>query len=243
MKHEEAARPLGRAVVAVVATVDVVMWWIAVRTGFYLPGLGMDFATYRDAANRWLSGGPFFHPYQFAAYDTFAASPQPILYPPTTIPLFAAFTVLPSILWWAIPIGVTAWQLRSIRGWRLVTALLLLAWPNTLIAIWTGNPVMWIVMVASLGLGPLVLLKPTLAPFALVGFQRRRWWVALAGLALATLPFVGMLPDYLRVLTNQRGGDLLYSLWQVPAMLIPLVAWEWALPARSRSVVGVARAG
>ena len=223
--------------IAAVATVDGVMWVLGLQTGFYVPGLGIDLATYRDATARWLAGGSWFQPYQSAPYDIFTAQPQPILYPPTTIPLFAAFTVLPAILWWAIPIAVTLACLAAHHPRReaWVVIGLLMAWPSSLIALQTGNPAMWVVMSLALathrpGFGPWVLLKPTLAPFALAGVRSRWWWTGLGLLALASLPFLPLWLAYVGVLLNQRGADLAYSLWQVPLMFVPLVARVPAAP-------------
>ena len=265
------ARRLSPWIIAAVilGTVDVVAWYLALRTGFYVPGLGLDLETYRAAAQSFLDGAGFYQPWQFAPYGM---ASQPIMYPPATIPLFAAFTVLPSVLWWAIPLGVLAarfaptgllarsrriaphplrWGPRVAtttgddRGYttgrpesgqlrraaqsspRILLVLACLAWPQTAMLVWAGNPAMWIAMFAALGWGPLVLLKPTLAPFALVGFGSRKWWIGAAILATMSLPFVGMLPDYVTVLLNARDGQgWFYHLGNVPLMLVGLVAQQ-----------------
>jgi ABC-type transport system involved in cytochrome c biogenesis permease component len=104
------------------------------------------------------------------------------------------------------------------------------AWPTTLLKTWTGNPVIW--CVAALALATLwrwpavfVLLKPSLAPFALFGANRRSWWVALAVLVAVSVPFGSLWTDWVASVLNSRGGGVLYSALEVPMLLIPLVAW------------------
>lgn len=195
---------------------------------------GVDFALYREVASRWLAGGPYFEPYQLAGpYEIRAGD---VLYPPIGLWLFVPFAVLPAaaawFLWWAIPIGVTAWAVVRHRPqpefWPLIA--LCIAWPTTPLKSWTGNPVIW--CVAALALGTVyrwpsvfVLLKPSLAPFALFGANRRSWWIALAVLVAMSIPFWGLWADWVASLSNSRGGGLLYSTLEVPMLLIPFVAW------------------
>ncbi len=108
---------------------------------------------------------------------------------------------------------------------------LCLWFPNTGIELLTGNPVIW--SLAALSLGTLyawpsvfVLLKPTLGPLALFGSNRRSWWVALGAFAAVSLLFLPMWPDYVRVILNARHpSGPLYSLGEVPMLLIPVAAW------------------
>jgi hypothetical protein len=196
--------------------------------------IGVDFVLYRDVAARWLAGGPYFEPYQLAGpYDIQAGD---VLYPPVGLVLFVPFAVLPAVLawplWWAIPIGATAWAIRRLRPrpevWPLMA--LCIAWPTTLLKTWTGNPVIW--CVAALALGTIwywpavfVLLKPSLAPFALFGANRRSWWLALGGFVLLCLPFGSLWVDWVTSVVNAQGGGLLYSTLEIPMLLLPLVAW------------------
>lgn len=195
---------------------------------------GVDFALYRDVASRWLGGGPYFEPYQLAGpYEIRAGD---VLYPPVGLWLFVPFAVLPAaaawILWWAIPIGATAWAVVRHRPrpefWPLIA--LCIAWPTTPLKTWTGNPVIWCVAAFALGTvyrwpSVFVLLKPSLAPFALFGANRRSWWIALAVLVAMSIPFWGLWADWVASLSNSRGGGLLYSTLEVPMLLIPFVAW------------------
>jgi hypothetical protein len=195
---------------------------------------GVDFQLYRDVAARWLAGGAYFEPYQLAGpYEIRAGD---VLYPPFGLLLFVPFAVLPAFLawplWFAVPLGATAWAVRRLRPrpevWPLIA--LCAAWPTTLLKTWTGNPVIW--SMAAMALGTIyawpsvfVLLKPSLAPFALFGANRRSWWIALAVLVAVSVPFWSLWSDWLTSVANSRGGGILYSTLEVPMLLLPLVAW------------------
>jgi hypothetical protein len=176
-------------------------------------------------------------------------SPGDVLYPPVALWLFVPFALLPEpvawVFWWAVPLFAVVGALERLRprpgSWPLIA--FCVAWPTTLLKTWTGNPVIW--SVAALALGTLwawpsvfVVLKTSLAPFALFGAWRRSWWVAAAVFVAACLPFGSLWADWITSLVNSRGGGLLYSALEVPMLLLPLVAWGWrtrngvALPAR-----------
>jgi hypothetical protein len=196
--------------------------------------VGVDFVLYRDVAARWLAGGPYFEPYQLAGpYDIRAGD---VLYPPFGLWLFAPFALMPAPiawgLWWVLPLGATAWAIRRLRPrpevWPLIA--LCVAWPTTLLKTWTGNPVIWsmaAMAAATIYAWPAVfaLLKPSLAPFALFGANRRSWWIALAVLVAISVPFGGLWVDWVTSLTNSRSGGLLYSTLEIPMLLLPLIAW------------------
>jgi hypothetical protein len=201
---------------------------------------GIDYRTYIDAARRWLSGGPFYEPYQLAG--PYQIVSREILYPPIILPLLVPFTVLPAVLWWAIPLGVTSWLIADVRpslwGWAAICALLILPLPFTsdfpwaLGAVVSGNPVMWIVAALAAGTrwgwpSVLVILKPSLFPFALLGCRTRRWWIAAGALAAISAVLLPMWVQYVAVLLNTRGPSATwyYSIGEVPLMLTPLVAW------------------
>jgi len=78
---------------------------------------------------------------------------------------------------------------------------------------------------ASRFAAPFVLLKPSLAPFALFGIRRRSWWLGAAVLAVLCLPFGAMWLDWLTTLRNSQGGGLLYSSLEAFLLLLPLAAW------------------
>ncbi len=215
----------------------LLLWvlWLAVSF-LTVPNVGPsassgDHATYMDATRRWLAGGSFFQPYQLTG--PYKVEMFEILYPPTILPLLASFSFLPDVMWWIVPmsvlIGVCSYWHPTLLGWTLILACL--ASPYTFVVFAFGNPGMWIA--AFLGLGTvygwpaiLVLLKPTLAPFALLGIRGKSWWVALGVLAVVSLLFVPIWAEYFTAIANARGPLVspLYSLPSVPLMLIPLVA-------------------
>jgi hypothetical protein len=200
--------------------------------------LGVDFDLYRDVTARWLSGGPFFEPYQVAGpYEIRAGD---VLYPPVALWLFVPFATaapwpaIPAFAFWAIPLGITAAVVVALRPRPLVWPLIALcvANPTTILKIWTGNPVMWSMAAMALAVvgssrfaAPFALLKPSLAPFALFGIRRRSWWLGAAVLVALSLPFGALWADWVATVLNSRGGGVLYSALEIPLLLLPLVAW------------------
>lgn len=198
--------------------------------------LGMDQRYYADVGARWLADGTFYLPHQLSGpyHVTLLTAPGTgdTLYPPNALLLFVPFAVLPAVLWWAIPIAVTGYALYRLRpeSWAWVVMLVLLAWPRAIGAYLFGNTDIW--MVAAIAAGAVwgwpalaVTLKPTLAPFALLGVRRRSWWLCAAlgvGFVALTWP---LWMDYLTAMRNVRGLGLEYSLGSLPLMLIPVVAW------------------
>ena len=212
--------------------VFVMRWRVFDAAGF----LGLDYRTHLVFAERFLDTGSMYLPYQLAGpYD-----PQPLphvpavmpsMYPPHAIYLFAPFLVLPAILWWVIPVGLTAYVVATFRPapwtWPVIAALVAL--PHIVAALIVGNTTMWLVAFVAAGLrwhwpAVLVTLKPSLAPFALIGLRHRSWWVAALALAIVSLPMLPSWFDYLAAVRN-GGASPLYSIGSVPAMLIPVVAW------------------
>jgi len=201
---------------------------------------GVDYQLYRDATTRWLAGGGFYEAYQLAGpYDISAGD---ILYPPVALWLFVPFSVslgplvaaAQALAWWAIPLGIVAAAVVVLRPRPLVWPLLALCAsnPTTLLKVWTGNPVIWSVAALALAVvgssrtaAPFVLLKPSLAPFALFGINRRSWWLGAVVLVLVSIPFWAMWAEWLTTVVNSRSGGLLYSSLEIPMLLVPLVAW------------------
>lgn len=196
--------------------------------------IACDYVALRDATARWLAGGGFYQPLQLAGpYATLAAPGDPamIMYPPLALWLFVPFVILPALLWWVVPLGLGAyglWRMRPARWtWPVMAALAL--WPRVPEAVQNGNPVMWSFAFGCLALsaastGPLVVFNPSLAPFALLGVWRRRWWLVAGLVVLASIPFWAMWRDYLDVARNaQMAGPFLFH--DYPFMLIPVVAW------------------
>jgi len=207
---------------------------------------GVDFQLYRDVTTRWLGGGSFYEAYQLAGpYEIRAGD---VLYPPVALWLFVPFAVasaagaagaapwsiVAAVAWWVLPLGVVAAAVASLRPRPLVWPLiaLCLANPTTLLKIWTGNPVIWSMAAMALAVvgvsraaAPFVMLKPSLAPFALFGVRRRSWWLGLAALVVLSLPFGALWADWVASVVNSRGGGLLYSSLEAPLLALPLVAW------------------
>jgi hypothetical protein len=196
------------------------------------PGtVGIDLVIYQDAARSWIAGDGFYHARQLAGpYHTV---PGDVLYPPTLLWLMLPFTVLPDILWWAIPVAISGWAVWRLRPsrWLWLGMLVLLATPPVPWTIVRGNPVIWVVALTLLGVaygwgGAFVFLKPSLLPFAFLGVTGRRWWLVVGLLALLTLPLLPLLIQYPQVVLDSRDrGGWLYSIADVPLLAIPALAW------------------
>jgi hypothetical protein len=195
---------------------------------------GFDFATYRDAAVSWVNGDGFYHARQLAGPYLITDLPRAdILYPPIILPLLVPFVALPPQLWWAIPMALTIWAFVRMRPapWTWPVLLVLWVWPASWMGYILGNPGMWVLAAEAWGLlygwpAVFVLLKPTLAPFALVGSGHRSWWIALAVFVVACSLFGAMWIDWWRAaVVNPTNGGLAYGLAYVPTMLLPIVAW------------------
>ena len=191
--------------------------------------LAIDYTLYMEATRRWLAGGPFYEPYQLAG--PYAIQMGDVLYPPNSLYLLVPFTVLPALLWWGVPLGITAWAVWRMRpspvAWPFIA--LCLFWPPFVARMVAGNPVMWVMAAVALGClvkwpSVFVLLKPSLFPFALIGSRDRRWWLTLAVWGILAIPFGMMWRDWLVAVSNSNGGGLLYSLQDVPILLLPIVA-------------------
>lgn len=226
-----------RGVALLVAAGLVILWachelYLAAMTGT----AGGDFGLYQGAARRWLAGDGFYSAYQLAGpYDTLAQGAQsPILYPPVALLLFVPSLLLPALLWWAIPLGLTTMIVLAYRpaplAWLGIG--ILFAFRPTLDTIYCGNPGMWVPLAVALslryrGVGAFVFLKPSLFPFALIGLRDRRWWIVAGLLALVSLLLLPMDLEWLRAMLNAQGNrsGLVYSLREVPMDCLPLMAW------------------
>jgi hypothetical protein len=207
---------------------------------------GQDFLIYSRAAERWLDGGGFYQPYQVAGPYVIpeGARADAVLYPPPMLILLVPFTILPSALWWVLPAVVSTAALAWLRPRHLALLgiLALCAWPTSVGLVWTGNPVIWFAAAGLLGAAwgwpsVLIVLKPTLAPFALLGATNRSWWLALAGLGAVMLAFWPLWGGWLAAVENAQGprANVLYSIGDVPLMLLPVCAYLGRGAARTRS--------
>jgi hypothetical protein len=207
-------------------TIDLVQ--AAMRPAF-AAYVGIDINVYLEAARRWLATGQFYEPYQLAGPYQLAIGD--VLYPPVALVLFVPFVVLPGFLWWALPLGITAWAVWKLRPdhtlWPFMA--LCVAWPPTVVRLVTGNPVMWVIAAVALGClyrwpAALALFKPSLFPFALIGIRSKGWWITLGVGMLVSAAFAGLWFDWLTALENVRGAGIGYSLQEVPMVLLPIIA-------------------
>jgi hypothetical protein len=85
---------------------------------------GHDYVIYMEATREWLGGGSFYEAEQVAG--PYAVVEREILYPPYVLPLLAVFSLLPTILWWIVPVaiicGVVAWHRPAAWGWSSSSA-------------------------------------------------------------------------------------------------------------------------
>ncbi len=235
-----------------VLAVIVVPWLLALRLQPATRDLiAIDANIYFDAAGRWLADGTWYLPRQLQGpYDIQIGD---VLYPPILLYLLLPFQVLPRALWWAIPLAIAAVAVVRIRPprWSWPVLLLCLAWGPAMAQVVKGNPVMWVMaaLSVSVALGwpaTLVLIKPSLFPFALLGIRRRAWWLQLALLAALSMPVLALTLLYPQVILDSRGGGLLYSLNDVPLLLLPvfagLAAGRLRLPSRRAAATAAAGA-
>lgn len=192
-------------------------------------GLGVDFQQYLAHTERWLATGEFYLPRQLAGTTTVMDGDP--LYPPVILWLLVPFTVLPAVLWWLLPIGLTLAVIIGYRPapWTWPLFAFIILWPRTEALILYGNPGMWSVAIIAAATrwhwpGPLVLFKPSLAPFALIGIRHRGWWITLAVFVLLCLPFGMLWIEYVTVLRNSS-VPLSYSLLDVPLAMAPVIAY------------------
>lgn len=195
--------------------------------------LGMDFGIYMDRTRSWLAGDGFYLARQLAGPYLVNEGAAPALYPPMLLYVLVPFTVLPAVLWWAVPlglVGVSLWRLRP-SAWTWPILAIVLCYPRTWIVLVYGNPSLWAFAALAAGLAwkwPLVfvVVKLTLAPFALLGVRRRAFWAGVALFVILALPFGQMWLDYLAAVMNARNGfGLDYLIGELPIAAALGVAW------------------
>ncbi len=192
--------------------------------------IGTDRAYYEGIGRHWAETGEFYLPRQLAGPYVVEADVD-VLYPPVAIPFFVALQWLPFPLWWAIPIAVVAAVVVRFRpaDWTWPIIAFCVIWPRNLSDLIYGNSNMWVTAAIAGGLvvgwpAVLVALKPSLAPFALVGWTRRSWWVAAVILLVASLLALDLWRDYATAIANSD-AEWYYSLEDVVPLSLPLVAW------------------
>ena len=217
--------PFGPLFLAVVATALVAWRWrrgvlgpIAAAAIVALTAMAMtdvtslvtqgwrDIGIYLKAGERWLDGLQVYtlRPLDASPIDL---SNYPFLYPPLTLPLFAALSLLP------YPVAVAVWAVGSasafVYGLRRVGldwgwCLLLFAWPPLLQGVWVGNvavPLFLFLAIspwrpAALAVGPIFKIYSGLAGLWLLRREHlRSLAIAVIGVVAAvalTLPLVGI---------------------------------------------------
>ncbi len=203
--------------------------WVANRVQAW--EVGADLRFYQVLANHWLSTGVMYPGQLEGPYQLRVQIDN--LYPPNAMLLFVPFTVLPAVLWWAIPLtilGYSVWHWRPVMwGWAALA--LVVIWPRTTGAILAGNTDMWMSAAVAGGLlwgWPAVLLtiKPTLAPLALLGIRHRSWWVAMGAMGVFVLLTLPLWFDYVTAIRDVRGLGWDYSLAALPLILAPVAIWS-----------------
>ena len=196
--------------------------------------VGIDHAIWVGFGESWLATGTPYQRHQLEGpYDAYNQTlPTANLYPPPFALVCVALTRLPAVLWWAVPIGLIGWLVVSWRPapWTWPLLALGLAWPTTASMVIAGNTALPIAALVGAGLrwgwpAPLILLKPTFAPFALVGIRSSSWWVSAVLLAAVSLAMLPLWTDYLAALQNASGMNPLGIMEALPLVAVPLVAW------------------
>lgn len=192
---------------------------------------GADLRGYLDATRSWMHGDGFYLPRQL--HGPYLIELGDVLYPPTALYVFVPFLVLPALLWWVLGVGVLAYVVWSWRPRLLAVALMLacLAFPNTPIVFFRGAPVIVVTALVAAALrwkwpGALILLKPSILPFALIGIRTRGWWLTAGLLVILTLPLLPMVPAWIQTVLDSRGaGGFLYSAKDLPLLMVPVFAY------------------
>ena len=227
-----------RLVLAVFAGYLAFRWGALIVTGHVHALWLKDHDLYMAATRGWLAGGPFYPDWQTSGpYEIRWGA---ILYPPVALLLFVPFSFLPGWLWVLIPAAVTlavvAWHRPG--PWRLaVIAVVLASNPMEILDYTAGTPTIWIVMFVALATrwpwwSAIVLAKPTLVVFGLIGVRSRTWWVTAVALSVVSLAFWQMTLTWLGVMVDLQGATVLYSVPNVTLLLVPLVAAYPALRGR-----------
>ncbi len=230
LRRSRTWRPVTIAIVAISLTLFVAQlaWFAAGGVAIIMPD--WDRGHYMDAALRFVDAGTPYLASEVAA--PFDYVPLTFLHPPLALWLMVPFAYLPAAAWYIVPIVIVAWCLLAWRpsplAWAVVALCLL--WPRTPALIVTGGTDMWATAVVALGLrfgwpGPLLMIKPSLAPLLLAGINRgRAWWLGWVLVVVLSIPFGALWLDWIQVLLHAPGG-LLYSALAIPGVALPLAAW------------------
>jgi hypothetical protein len=227
---------LGVSTLLLVAAVAV--WRVRIGSAIDAGVVAIDYRSFVEEGKRFLAAGTPYLPYQLGGpYEAMPVSVRqpadvPFLYPPPFALVCAALTVLPALVWWAVPVTLLAYLLARLRpapwAWPILAAVLV--WPNTSAIFIVGGTTMWVAALTAGGIlwhwpSAFIFLKPSFAPLTLIGISDRRWWVALGVLALASLLLLPLWFEYVDAIRNATDLGLLYSAGDFPLVLAPLIAW------------------
>jgi hypothetical protein len=222
------------------------------ETALFMPmieygyGLGADGFFYIDLGRRWLETGQWYLPHQFEPHTV--TNMVDNVYPPTALPLFVAGAIAPWPLWWIVPIAVLGyciWRWQP-SPWAWVAIVLLLMWPRSIGGYLYGNTTMWTTAALAAGLmwgWPVALLaiKPSVVLFGVFALGRRSAWIGGITFLAATIVMLPLWLDYLNVLRQTTDTVWHVALFEIPAMLIPVIAWlgsqRWVVRAVDQPVV------
>ena len=227
--------PNAGRIVALTIT-GVMLFAFVLELAYLLPyvasqnAVGSDLTFYRGVGQRWLDTGVYYLPHQLAG--PYVVMPDvDVLYPPIALLLFVPLVWLPDALWWIIPGAVLAVTLGWFRPalWTWPIMAFLFAWPRGVSNLVYGNSDMWIGAFICGGLllawpAVLVLIKPSVLPFALIGIRHRSWWIGAGLLALLSLAMLQLWREFVVAIHNSDAAWY-YSLDDMPPLFIPVVAW------------------
>lgn len=165
-----------------------------------------DLGIYLKAGEHYLADTPVYMRSVLTAAPA-DRSNYPFLYPPFTLPLFGALSLLPvplvQALWVVAAVGLAMWSLR-VMGVPLRWALAAVVWPPLFEGLWVGNVAVPALALFALApwFGTGLVLGAVFKSYDLVAalwLVRRRAWAALiagvafvAAAAVVTLPLVGV---------------------------------------------------
>ena len=165
-------------------------WLIAIGLAVVIAGIGIgifvlalliagwpdfwfhDLEVLLDATRRLFAGESWYLERQL--HGPYPAQFGDVMYPPVLAWFLVPWLILPAWTFVAIPVGILAWHIVAARPapWTWPLLALGLTYPITLVHAGFANPTLWMAAFAALGLrfawpGALILLKPSLLPFAL----------------------------------------------------------------------------
>jgi hypothetical protein len=232
-------RPVMLGLALIVLMIGLILSWAHLRAYTDRDIIGVDYRLFAELGRRWTEDASMYASWQFAPYrfdqgsGTNDVASMPGLYPPPAGPVFAVVGALPPILWWIVPLSIVGVSLARWRpapwAWPLLAAVTLS--PNLVGVLATGGSTMWVAAGVAAGFAyrwpvVIILLKPTFAPFLLLGVGRRSFWIG--GVAPVVIVSLLMLPEWGRwfeVLRNTESPGLLYSLHDLPLIAVPVVGW------------------